>query len=194
MSPQSLGYGCQVHSFVEPETPVPLPRIHVGRVSGLACTARGHVASCGADGRVILWDFLEGKEVRKSEMIPRLTGGFSSLCVTSGGRTLVAGAADGRIFLFETRTMRIVATLITHTASVTSLCPAAESLIASAGKDKRVRAQFVHCTDDWLLSNSVSDLCLGHKEERTSVPGVRPHGFHPGNRSFSCPLPPSHFR
>jgi hypothetical protein len=110
---------------------------HDDWVRQVAASPNGEVvATCGWDGRVMLWrlpDFVKYGELRLPHRV-------NSVCFDQRSEFLLCAGYDGAISVVEAATMRKAFTLTGHTNGVNAVIASpTEDLVVSAGLDKTLR-------------------------------------------------------
>ena len=90
---------------------------HPGKVTCLAFGKDGRHLFSGAEGSVILWDTASGRELRRFRPLSRRMGtslrfntAIVNLAVSPDERTLLAGATDGGVYVWDVETGRVAHT------------------------------------------------------------------------------------
>lgn len=123
------------------------------------------LATCGWDGRVILWripEFATVGEVRLSERV-------NSVCFDRHSELVLCAGYERAIAVVEAATMRIAFTLTGHTDGVNAVIASpVEDLVVSAGLDKTLRV--------WSLRRPDRALAVLRQEEPTTRLAVATDG------------------
>jgi WD40 repeat protein len=123
----------------EPATRRPVTRIlaHAHGVSCVVFAPGGHLlASCGADGAVRLWAVGSSRaRLRQVALLGQQGATPASLAYSPDGKLLAAGsAANGTVKLWEVRTGRMLATLVTQGRGVgVAFAPDGKELVTTCG-------------------------------------------------------------
>ncbi len=106
---------------------------HQGRVTGLAFSSVGDLASVGADGRLVIWDISTGDQ---AEEVKTQSGvGLRSVAFSNDGRHLAAATANAEVVLWTGR-QRVESVLLGHEGQVESVSFSANNdWLASGGRD-----------------------------------------------------------
>ncbi len=109
---------------------------HQGRVTGLAFSQVGQLASVGADGRLVIWDLSNGG--RDEELTSQSGVGLQSVAFSNNGRHLAAATANAEVVLWTGR-QRIESVLLGHEGLVESVSFSADGeWLASGGRDGQI--------------------------------------------------------
>ena len=109
---------------------------HKGRVTGLAFSQVGELASVGADGRLVIWDLSTGG--RAEELTAQSGVGLQSVAFSNNGRHLAAATANAEVVLWTGR-QRIESVLLGHEGLVESVSFSADGeWLASGGRDGQI--------------------------------------------------------
>lgn len=147
---------------------------HVGPVNALAYSRSGRwLASGGGDGRVVVWDLVNGKPVH---VLTAHAGNVSSLAFSRDDRHLAsAGESDGLIQIWDTVKGERLSTLQGHMGGVKALVYGRDlDQLVSAGYDNRVihwQAEAGKPRYSQVFS-SVNDIDLTDDGERMAVAGA----------------------
>ena len=99
-----------------------LPHEHLGKVRTIALSSSNQMVASGDDtGRIIIWNIKDPTDPKILQSITQTTS-VGKVVFSPDGQTLVAGGADGRVFLWDVSTGQLKGKpLIGHTGDVRSL-------------------------------------------------------------------------
>jgi WD40 repeat protein/serine/threonine protein kinase len=137
---------------------------HRAQVTGVACHPHNpRLASCDADGEVIVWNSESGVIERR---LDAHTLAVTVIRFSPDGDSLLTASADGTLTLWDGETLGARADLLGHTAAVNDAVLLGKGeRVASVSEDKTLRVW------DALLGSEVRSVALEYSAESLSVSG-----------------------
>ncbi len=152
----------RVWNLHDPQTPPIDFQAHRRRVRDLAFSSSGkEIASCGDDGRVVLWD----RTSQKSRLVASADTKHFCLAFVGSSR-LAVGGCDNRVSIWNTADGKLVGRLVGHGGTVATLV-ADGNEIATGSFDTTVRIWRVDEVEDLRVNTPVVE------ERQTAKPQTR---------------------
>jgi WD40 repeat protein/DNA-binding SARP family transcriptional activator len=108
------------------------------KITGLAVSADGSTLySSALDAKVLVWDLAGDRRLGRPFRVAPATGELPRVALSPDGRILAVGQPDGRVILFDSRSLRAIKTLrVVPSGEVTGIAFVPHSRLVAVGGDK----------------------------------------------------------